>query len=220
MWNLLFKVKNIDSIYTSLTKDTKIVDYMYPVDRYKKNKKINILSIHILEGEEKDKNLFSRKLKNNKKVIKFDRNEDRIVVLIAEEEKFYELLYNPELFLLKPVIIKEGYEYWNIAAWDRNILEDLINELGKWKKKLPFFELQAIEKANLNDIYFPKIIPKIPLKQKEAFQLALENGYYRFPRKADLSKLAKIMKVSTQTFHEHLRKAEAKLLPLFAKSIK
>ena len=80
--------------------------------------------------------------------------------------------------------------------------------------------MQAIEKADLNEIYFTKIIPKIPEKQKLAFQTAVQNGYYGFPRKLDLSKLGKIMKITAQTFHEHLRKAEEKLLPFFSENVK
>jgi predicted DNA binding protein len=220
MWNLKFKVKNVDNVYSYLTEKFNVVDYFYPVDRYKKRSRIHILSIHLLEGDEKEKEKFSRELKKNKKVERFEKDEDRIVLLVKEEEKFYELLYDPELYLPQPVVIKQGVEYWNVAAWDRHILEKLIDEIEKWKKKLLDFELLQIEKRHLKDVYFPKILPDIPEKQKLAFQLAVQNGYYRFPRKVSLSRLAEIMSISTQTFHEHLRKAESKLLPFFSENIK
>ena len=216
MWNLKFKVKNTDIVYTPLTEKYEVIDYMYPVDRYKKGNKIFILSIHVLEGDEKEIKKFSRELKKHKKVIKFEKYENRILILIAEEEKFYELLYNPELYLPSPVLIKEGYEYWSIASWNREILEQLITEIEKWSMKLHDFQLLQLSKGNLKEIYFPKILPVLPEKQKRAFEIAINNGYYKFPRKINLIKLAKVMKVSTQTFHEHLRKAESKLLPFFA----
>ena len=59
------------------------------------------------------------------------------------------------------------------------------------------------------------IIIALPEKQKEAFDIAVKNGYYKFPRKIDLTGLAKLAGVSASTFHENLRKAEAKLLPFF-----
>lgn len=216
MWNLKFKVRNTDVIYTKLTTKYKLTDYMYPVDRFKKNNRINILSIHLLEGDIKDKKSFSKELKKDKKVSEFDKDENRIITLISEEEKFYELLYNPELYMPSPVIIKEGYEYWNIAAWNRKILEQLISEIEKWDKKLHDFQIISLKKGKLKEVYFPKILPVLPEKQKHAFNLAISNGYYKFPRKINLIKLAKIMNISTQTFQEHLRKAEAKLLPFFA----
>ena len=216
MWNLKFKVKNTDIVYTPLTEKYKVVDYMYPVDRYKKGNKIFILSVHVLEGDEKEIKKFSIDLKKHEKVIEFEKEEDRILTLIAEEEKFYELLYNPELYMPSPVLIKEGYEYWSIASWNREILEQLITEIEKWSMKLHDFQLLQLSKGNLKEIYFPKILPVLPEKQKRAFEIAINNGYYKFPRKINLIKLAKVMKVSTQTFHEHLRKAESKLLPFFA----
>jgi len=47
----------------------------------------------------------------------------------------------------------------------------------------------------------------------------LRHGYYTWPRKADLGVLARQAGVSVSTFQEHLRKAEAKLLPFFAENI-
>ena len=220
MWNLKFKVKNADVAYTPLTEKYKIIDYMYPVDKFKKRNKILILSIHVLEGDEKEIKKFSIELKKHKKVIEFEKEENRIVALIAEEEKFYELLYNPELYMPSPVVIKEGWEYWNIASWNREILERLITEIEKWDKKLHDFTLLQLNKVDLKEIYFPKILPILPEKQKRAFEIAINNNYYKFPRKINLIKLAKILKVSPQTFHEHLRKAEAKLLPFFAGKLK
>ncbi len=216
MWNLKFKVENIDSVYSPLTTKYDVVDYFYPLDKYRKNKKIFILGIHLLDGGKKEKDGFIRDLKNNKKIIKCEADENRIIVLIKEEEKFYEILYNPEIYFPTPVIIKGGKEFWDIAAWNRNLLTGVINEIEKWKNKLPCFELISLKKTKLGDIYFPKVMPEIPEKQKEAFGTARKNGYYKWPRKLNLIKLAKISKVSTQTFHENLRKAEAKLMPFFS----
>ncbi len=218
MWSLKFKVRNIDSIYSRASEKYKVVDYFYPVDRYVKGKKINILGIHTIEGEDEEINRFCNELKKNKKVRKFERNENVLILLIEEEEEFYSLLYNPELYLPSPVIVKKGYEEWSISSWNRETLQSLMNEILKWKDKLQDFELKSIEKTKLNEIYFPKIIPELPEKQKEAFRLAIENGYYTWPRKKDLSDLARMMKISTSTYQEHLRKAEAKLLPFFAKN--
>ncbi len=71
----------------------------------------------------------------------------------------------------------------------------------------------SIKEKDFTDIFIPHIMPKITDKQKEAIELAIENGYYGFPRKTDLEKLSKIMKISRVTFQEHLRKAESKLVP-------
>ncbi|MBI3334087.1 helix-turn-helix domain-containing protein [Candidatus Pacearchaeota archaeon] len=76
-----------------------------------------------------------------------------------------------------------------------------------------------LKKSDLKEIYFPKVVPELPEKQRQAFRLALKHGYYRWPREADLGKLAQEAGVSVSTFQEHLRKAEARLLPFFAEHI-
>ncbi|MFC1774989.1 helix-turn-helix domain-containing protein [Nanoarchaeota archaeon] len=49
-------------------------------------------------------------------------------------------------------------------------------------------------------------------KQKRAFELAISNGYYDFPKRIDINKLAKMMGVSFSTYRAHLKKAESKLM--------
>lgn len=219
MWSLKFKVLNKDSIYTLLTTKYKVIDFFYPLDVYKQGKNFHILGVHLLEGEEKEKKAFANELKKNKKTLKFEQEGKIILTLIKEEEKFYELIYDPSLYHPSPAIIKEGVEDWHIASFQRKKLEDLIKEMEKWKNKLQDFELLGLKTTNLKEIYFPKILPEIPEKQKSAFQMAMKLGYYNFPRKIDLVGLAKISKVSTSTFQENLRKAEMKILPFFTKDI-
>ena len=216
MWNLKFKVLNKDSIYTQITDKYKVVDYLYPVDNYKKGNRIYILGIHHLEGEEKEVSRFILALKKNKKVKEIEVNGKEVITLIAEEEPFYQLLFAAELYHTSPVFIKDGYEEWNVSSFNRAILENIISEISKWKDKFAEFELKSLSRSKLGEIYFPKIRPYLPPKQKEAFELALKRGYYSFPRKVDLGGLAKEMKVTVATYHENLRKAESKLLPFFS----
>jgi len=217
MWSLKFKVLNKDSVYTLLTAKYKVTDYLYPVDNYKKNRRIYILGIHTLEGKESEKEKFIRALKKNRKVKEIEVYRDIIVTLIAEEEDFYSLLFAAELYHTSPVYIKDGYEQWNTTSFNRGLLEKIIKKIEKCKHKFPEFTLLGLSKTKTDEIYFPKLRPHLPEKQKKAFELALLEGYYSWPRKVKLIDLAKKMKVSVATFHENLRKAEAKLLPFFAK---
>lgn len=70
----------------------------------------------------------------------------------------------------------------------------------------------------LQDIYHFHISPKLTTKQKQALDLAVKHGFYEVPRKVELEQLAKAVKISRQAFSEHLRKAEAKLIPKLAES--
>jgi len=51
-------------------------------------------------------------------------------------------------------------------------------------------------------------------RQREVFQLARTMGYYKRPRDASAGDVAAELGVTTSTFHEHLHKAEEKLLDL------
>ena len=55
--------------------------------------------------------------------------------------------------------------------------------------------------------------PDFTDKQKRAFELAVENGYYDIPKRIDLRRLAKVMEISIATYQEHLKRAEAKIIP-------
>ena len=218
MWSLKFTVVNIDSIYTQLTKKYKVIDYLYPLDVYVKNQKFHILGLHQLEGDKNNINKFYNELKKNKKIVNIERQKDLVMAEIKEEEKFYSLKYSSELYQPAPTIIKNGVEEWHLASWDRETLQKIIKEIEKEKTKLQDFQLLGIRKTNFSEIYYPKIMPDIPHRQEKAFWIAINNGYYKYPRKSNLGKLAKIMGVSLSTYQEHLRKAEAKLLPVFAKT--
>lgn len=220
MWSLRFKVLNKDSIYTLLTVKHNVTDYFYPVDVYKKGKMFHILGIHLLEGDEKEKKAFANALKRHNKTVKFEKHDNMLIVLMKEEERFYELIYDPSLYHPAPAIIKKGIELWNIASWDRKKLENLMKEIEKEKSDFSEFELLNLGKMNPHDIYFPRILPDLPEKQELAFKLALKHGYYNSPRKMDLVHLAEIAKVSVSTFQENLRKAESKLLPFFSENLK
>ena len=75
-------------------------------------------------------------------------------------------------------------------------------------------KILKLESSPLTDVYFPNVMPKLSKQQKKALELAYENGYYSYPRKSSLEKLAKLAKIGISTFQEHLRKAEIKLLPV------
>ncbi len=217
MWSLKYTVTNTDSIYTILTTKYMVTDFLYPVDHYVKGNKVYILGIHLLEGEEHEKKGFIRALQKNAKVIECEVNGDQAITLIAEEEDFYKLLFAAELYYPAPALIQSGKETWHVAAWNRTLLEKLMSALEKNKKAFQEFHLLSLQKTNLDEIYFPKVMPQLPEQQKKAFDLALKSNYYTWPRTVDLGDLAQGMSVSLSTFQEHLRKAEAKLLPFFAK---
>jgi len=92
-------------------------------------------------------------------------------------------------------------------------LQELINVFEN-SKNVIHFEILRFEEKSIDDVYILKLFPELPKKQKQAIELAYSSGYYIYPKKTNLDKLAKIVGVSKQTFQENLKKAEARLMPL------
>jgi len=113
---------------------------------------------------------------------------------------------NYEIIYIKPVHVdKNGYETWELASIKKEKLMKFINHFEN-------VEILNIEKTKLKDIYFPRLSPDLTQHQRDALNLAIEEGYYQFPKKTDLNKLSKIAKLSKSTFREHLKRAEMKVL--------
>ena len=66
--------------------------------------------------------------------------------------------------------------------------------------------------SNMMTIQADALFSSITMKQMDALLTAYRNGYYRFPRKVDVKALAAKRKVPRTTFHEHLQKAESKII--------
>ena len=125
-------------------------------------------------------------------------------------------LHNQMLIYHVPVIQKDDMEFYSIACVQRQPLIDVIDFIRKNKKEYPVFEILGFKKGKLDSVYLPQLFPKLSYMQKKAVLLAVANGYYDYPSKVSLDKLAKAMKISKSTFHEHLRRAEKKMMQLLA----
>lgn len=112
--------------------------------------------------------------------------------------------------MIKP----DRFEYWCLAAWNRNTLIKAFNA----SKHFGSSDLLEIKETKIDKIFLPHITPDITDKQLQAIKLAIKRGYYKFPKQTDLRNLAREMKISKETFFEHLAKAESKILPFLTEN--
>lgn len=167
-------------------------------------------SLHCMSGNPKNIQQFIQNLKNEKAVLKLERNGNMFFLLEKADLKAV-AQYTPKLIFIKPVIMDtKGWETWEVGSWERNEVEQFVKGV---KNKIKNFQLLKFYNSPLNEVFFPRLLPKLTDKQKRAVELVIEEGYYHNPRKIDLRKLAKIMKLSLATYQQHLRVAEAKLIP-------
>lgn len=217
MWYLKYKYKHSDCIYAPKLQELNLNGYFYYLGEYIKEHYVYTSAMFQLIGEEKSIKRYIRYIKNHKSVVKSEVYENILFILAKHkaELSLYKAVYNPILIYSAPAYLdKYGFEVIEIASWDRKAIQDLISSIEK-NKTTVHFEILQFKERKLDDIYVSKLLPKLAEKQKQDITLAFKKGYYNYPRKINLDKLASISKVSKQTFRENLRKAEAKIIPKF-----
>lgn len=165
--------------------------------------------------------------RDEKKLVKAITSDKRYRITYVEgSQVFYENtaaglfhshVFNSRVFFVKPFVMKDGFEYWTVASWDKRELLDLMKRIKKLKGQATI-ELLGIRKAAVN-LFLPALFQRLTRKQLDAFLKAVEYGYYTLPRKISLEQLAAKLGTARTTLRERLRKAESKLLPQLAQSI-
>ncbi len=215
MWYIKFKIKHSDCVYAPELEKLKLSVFFYPLGNYKKKGFIFTSALQKISGKANSIKKYFTYLKKHKNTLRIEQYENTIFTLVKHKKvkTTYETMYNPALIYPAPAFLdKKGFEIWEIACWDRKPLETLISAMSKSKTTISF-ELLSFVKRTLHEVYILNLLPKLSPKQREAIELAYKEGYYEYPKKTDLNKLAKMMKVGKSTFQEHLKKAEKKIIP-------
>jgi len=219
MWVIKFKVFHKDCAFSPLCKKYNVTDLIYLLGFTSKNNKFEWTNTHILDGDKKSIEEFINDLKEKKIIKKLEKFGNYLITLEEESLKKYGIfspLFSKEIFYIKPIMIKpDGLEYWCLAAWKKSTLTKAFNA----SKSFGSSELLEIKESKIDKIFLPHITPNITDKQIQAIKLAIKRGYYKFPKQTNLEKLAKEMKISKETFFEHLAKAESKILPFLTENI-
>lgn len=214
MWITKLKLKHKDCPIVNRCQQFDLVVLSYPSTWYeKKGKKFATTTCYFQGNDEKQKKKFIDDLKTDKRITNLEVSGDVFTyeINLGKEGEHVMLYHNKNIIFVKPTINHfDGHEYWEVASWKREELQKFIKSL---KSHMDICEIMKMENSPLTDIYFPNVMPKLSKHQKNAVEIAYENGYYSYPRKITLEKLAKIAKIGISTFQEHLRKAEIKILP-------
>src|SRR4030042_7106287 len=137
--------------------------------------------MQIIHGGEKNIKEFIKDLKKDKRVRDLEVEDNVIFYIEVRKEKIPSTFYNPKLIYVKPVFVdNKGFEFWEVASWNRKILTDFIEHI---EKNIGKVEILKLEQTKLTNIYFSRLMPKLTEHQKRAVELALEKGYYEWPKK-------------------------------------
>lgn len=216
MWVAKFRAWHKTCLLRPICVKHKVTDFVYLISSWSEKDKFYYTELHILQGKEENKRKFVKELRKDKTIKKLEQKGNYIFTLneIPVEKEYYAPAFDPKIIQVKPVAQRtDGFEDWEVASWDRKALMKIMS--------IPDMEvkIKSVRNIKLGEIFLPHIYPKLSPKQKEAVELAVKEGYYDFPRRINLEKLAKISKVKRQTFQENLRRAEKKLVPFLTENI-
>lgn len=105
--------------------------------------------------------------------------------------------------------IKEGKIRWRLLAGKREAVRKLIDKL----RKTGF----SVEIVRMTDI---KSREELTSRQEEIVKIALEKGYFDYPKKISIRELAGIVGISISTLSEVLRSGQRKIIGSYFKEEK
>lgn len=215
MWVIKLKLDSSKQILGSLATKYQVSMTGYPLSYYKDKGAVYVIIAGIMFGEDKNKKELVRGLKNSKEVTNIEATKDFMMAVI-KEPLFTEPVYNPKIIWTRPVIInKDGFHLWDLASFDREALSKVL----KFAKKYFGAKLIKFKEEKISNISFTRVLPELTKNQKKALEIAINHGYYDYPKKIKMEKLAEMMEISYSTYQAHLKKAEGKILPNIYKEL-
>lgn len=209
MWVAKVRVSGKKGVVGSRTLKHNVSVVGYIISVKKKEKYLYVDIIGFVYGDKKNKKEFVKDLRKAREVANFEINGDFIVAQIKDPKEL-EPAYSTGVMHLEPVIIdSRGDNIYTVGSWERSELNSFLNFIVKNYGA----EILRVENRKISNFSIIGLKPELTGKQKEAFELAIKSGYYEYPRKTSVEKLAKLSKISFSAFHAHLRKAEKKFIP-------
>ena len=103
----------------------------------------------------------------------------------------------------RPLLINEGMERWGVITENPSNVGKVLGELR---------EIGELKIARIGDGIKAKASKEVTDKQSRAFEAAVSQGYYEWPKQITLKELALMSGVSRTTYQNHLRKAESRIM--------
>lgn len=110
-----------------------------------------------------------------------------------------------------PARIEDGRELWQVwYPGERGEIRERIQAV--MDSSGADIRIESISSTEGTEPERERRLDTLTQSQRQAFELARDEGYYRWPREVSTRELASMLDISKTTLLEHLRKAESKLL--------
>jgi len=209
MWILKLETKSKNTVLTNIAIKYKISFSGYPLSYRTKGNHLIVQTAGFIDSNQGDiKKLISEFERLN--IVRNISCHNDFVIASFYLPKWLKVLYQPEIIFIRPARYdSSGKEILELGCWSK---EPLIKLIKTFKEKYAT-KVISIVKKDVRNISFVSLHPNLTNKQKTALKLAIDNGYYHFPRLITIKELAKLMKISFSTYQAHLTKAEANFIP-------
>ena len=107
-----------------------------------------------------------------------------------------------------PIVIEGGTQIHHLLAPDTSAFRLAFDNLRSRFAKVRVLNVRRSPRGTLG--------PGLTQKQLDAIKLAISNGYYDMPRRIEIEKLAKKLKIKRVAMQERLRRAERTIMRQFA----
>ncbi len=211
MWVAELRLWHAGSEILDVTERFDVTASSFYLNAYQKNGKTHVSKVMTIRGRQSAEAI--AELLRTMRRYPIHRVEGNCVFFtIPPGVLSYHTAYLDEnVFFVKPFVLKGGREYWTVGAFDKRNIRDLVKKIRRDDPRSKV-ELLSLRKQNPSR-FVPDALAGLGAKQSRVLQAALDAGYYGYPRKTTLKHLAKKLGLSAATVREHLRKAEARILP-------
>lgn len=183
----------------------------------------------IILGGEKDLQAAFEKFKQHEVVLRANiisrtDNSIRIVSETEYDSSATKMLLDSGCVLLDACTEDDGWETGTIIGNTRDELKDFYKKL-KEAGDARIVRIGKERAVDPDELGIMKLLSpantealsrELSKKQLEIFELAYKNGYYGWPRKVTVKEIAIELGLNESTAREHLRRAEAKIMPIIA----
>jgi len=135
---------------------------------------------------------------------------------IALSSKEAKILIREHTCLIVVPILQSGCIITDIEIKDREIVWNIICDEDSFLKMIKILEKEGVD---FEIVYKGRVNDKsnVTYREEEILKIALEKGYFDFPRKIKLEELAKHFGVAPSTLSEILRRGLKKILEMYFK---
>ena len=209
MWVLKLEKTAENTFLASRAKKHNISFSGYPISHQVTKTHVIVNVAGFVEGMPEDAERFAKELSKEKSVVRISCNQN-FVIATLKLHPAVAILYDSSIIFVEPAKYgRDGTEVLELASWEK---EPLMKIVALFKRMFSCRVVSFTQKK-INSIGLISIHPNLTDKQRQAMQLAVAHGYYSYPRKITLEKLAKIMGISFSTYQAHLAKAESYFIP-------